>query len=132
MDCISANGIKLDGSYFVILITQNLYIDTDIFRQIKLNFTGLVFFKFRAGIDKNLKLSEHLHLFNSESETIIFNEMKSDNTSENNYIKIDFSSLINNILIELYKQNIVSVDILTCLILIQQTFDVQYMYYLKM
>ena len=65
----------------------------------------------RLVIDKDLKLSKNLNLFNSESKTIIFNEIKSDNTSDNNYIKIDFSNLINNILIELYKLNIQSLII---------------------
>ena len=40
----------------ILLITQSLYIDTDIFRQIKLNCTGFVLFKFRAGIEKNMRL----------------------------------------------------------------------------
>ena len=61
----------------------------------------------RIVIDKDLKLSENLNLFNSESETIIFNEIKSDN----NYIKINFNNLINNILEELYEQNIQSIII---------------------
>ncbi len=62
----------------------------------------------RIVIDKNLKLSEHLNLFNSESDTIIFNEIKSHKKSKKNYIKINFNKLINNILIVLYKQNIQS------------------------
>jgi len=65
----------------------------------------------RLVIDKDLKLSKNINLFNSESETIIFNKIKSDNTSENKYIKINFKNLINNILIELYKQKIQSVII---------------------
>jgi len=65
----------------------------------------------RIVIDKDLKLSENLNLFNSEAETIIFNEIKSDNKSDNNYIKIDFNDMIINILIELYKQNIQSLII---------------------
>ena len=65
----------------------------------------------RIVIDKDLKLSKNLNLFNSESETIIFNEIKSDNTSDNKYIKINFNNLINNVLIELYKQKIQSVII---------------------
>ena len=40
----------------ILLITQSLYIDTDIFRQIKLNCTGFVLFKFRAGIEKNMRI----------------------------------------------------------------------------
>jgi diaminohydroxyphosphoribosylaminopyrimidine deaminase/5-amino-6-(5-phosphoribosylamino)uracil reductase len=65
----------------------------------------------RLVIDKDLKLSKNINLFNSESETIIFNEIKSDNTSDNKYIKINFNNLINNILIKLYKQRIQSVII---------------------
>ena len=65
----------------------------------------------RIVIDKDLKLSENLNLFNSESKTIIFNKIKSYNTSYSNYIKIDFNNLINNILEELYKQNIQSIII---------------------
>ena len=63
----------------------------------------------RLVIDKDLKLSENLNLFNSESETIIFNKIKSDKLSKNNYIKINFKDMINNILKELYKQKIQSV-----------------------
>ena len=65
----------------------------------------------RIVIDKNLKLSEHLNLFNSESDTIIFNEITSNKTSNNNYIKINFNELINNILRVLYQQNIQSLII---------------------
>ena len=65
----------------------------------------------RLVIDKDLKLSKHLNLFNSESKTILFNEIKSDNFSKNNYIKINFNNMINNILKELYKQDIQSVII---------------------
>jgi len=60
----------------------------------------------RIVIDKNLKLSEHLNLFNCESDTIIFNEITSNKTSNNNYIKINFNKLINNILKVLYQQKI--------------------------
>ena len=65
----------------------------------------------RIVIDKNLKLSEHLNLFNSESDTIIFNEITSNKTSNINYIKINFNKLINNILKVLYQQNIQSLII---------------------
>ena len=65
----------------------------------------------RLAIDKDLKLSKNINLFNSESETIIFNKIKSENNSDNNYIKINFNNMINNILKELYKQKIQSVII---------------------
>tara|TARA_B100001094_G_scaffold119041_1_gene114753 strand:- start:1360 stop:2388 length:1029 start_codon:yes stop_codon:yes gene_type:complete len=58
----------------------------------------------RLVIDKDLKLSKNLNLFNSESKTIIFNKIKSDNSSKNNYVKINFNDMINSILKELYKQ----------------------------
>ena len=65
----------------------------------------------RLVIDKDLKLSKNINLFNSESETIIFNKIKSENNSDNKYKKINFNNLINNILVELYKQKIQSVII---------------------
>ena len=65
----------------------------------------------RIIIDKNLKLSSDLNLFNSEAKTIIFNAIKSEENDTNQFIKIDFNYLIKNILEELHKQNIQSVKI---------------------
>ena len=65
----------------------------------------------RIIIDKNLKLSSDLNLFNSEAKTIIFNTIKSEETGTNQFVKIDFNYLIENILEELHKQNIQSVII---------------------
>ena len=65
----------------------------------------------RIIIDKNLKLSSDLNLFNSEAKTIIFNTIKSEETDTNQFVKIDFNYLIENILEELHKQNIQSVII---------------------
>tara|TARA_B100001142_G_scaffold322362_1_gene370469 strand:- start:14744 stop:15754 length:1011 start_codon:yes stop_codon:yes gene_type:complete len=66
----------------------------------------------RIIIDKDLKLSSNLKLFNSKSETIIINEIKTDYKSKNNnYIKVDFNGLINNMLYELYKRRIQSLII---------------------
>ena len=65
----------------------------------------------RIVIDKDLKLSTDLNLFNSEAETLIFNSVKAEKKYTNNFIKIDFNNLIKNILKELYKQNIQSVII---------------------
>ena len=65
----------------------------------------------RIVIDKDLKLSTDLNLFNSEAETLIFNSVKTEKIYTNNFIKIDFNNLIKNILKELYKQNIQSVII---------------------
>ena len=65
----------------------------------------------RLVIDKDLKLSKKLSLFNNEAKTIIFNTKKSKIINSNYYIKIGFNDLINNILHELYKQNIQSLII---------------------
>ncbi len=65
----------------------------------------------RIVIDKDLKLSTDLNLFNSESETFIFNQLKMEENNSTNYIKTDFNNLIENILEELYKQNIQSIII---------------------
>lgn len=65
----------------------------------------------RIVIDKNLKLSGDLNLFNSEAKTIIFNAIKSEETRTNQFIKINFNNLIKSILKELYQQNIQSVII---------------------
>ena len=56
----------------ILLITQNLYIDTDIFRQIKLNCTGFVLFKFRAGIDKNLKILRDIGMSHLMSNKLFY------------------------------------------------------------
>ena len=47
------------------------------------------------------------------TQQILFglHKIKSENTSDNKYIKINFNNLINNVLIELHKQNIQSVII---------------------
>ncbi|MEC7863681.1 MAG: bifunctional diaminohydroxyphosphoribosylaminopyrimidine deaminase/5-amino-6-(5-phosphoribosylamino)uracil reductase RibD [Bacteroidota bacterium] len=65
----------------------------------------------RIVIDKDLKLSKNLNLFNSESETIIFNNIKSKVKGINTFVKVDFRNLINNIIGELYKQKIQSIII---------------------
>ena len=65
----------------------------------------------RIVIDRNLKLSKNLNLFNSESDTIIFNEKLSNKLTNINYIKINFKNLINNILTVLYERNIQSLII---------------------
>ena len=65
----------------------------------------------RIVIDKDLKLSKKLSLFNNIAKTIIFNTKKTKKTNSNHYIKIDCKNLINNILHELYKQNIQSLII---------------------
>ena len=65
----------------------------------------------RIVIDKDLKLSKKLNLFNNEARTIIFNALKTKEINLNYYIKIDFNNLIKCILQELYKQKIQSLII---------------------
>ena len=65
----------------------------------------------RIVIDKDLKLSTDLNLFNNDAKTIVFNAIKSEENDTNRFIKIDFNILIKSILNELYKQNIQSVII---------------------
>ena len=65
----------------------------------------------RIVIDKDLKLSKKLNLFNNEAKTIIFNDLKTKEINSNFYLKIDFNNLIKSILQELYKQKIQSLII---------------------
>ena len=63
----------------------------------------------RIVIDKNLKLSQSLNIFDLNAETIIFNELKSIRKHTNTYMKIDFQNLIDNMLNQLHKRNMHSV-----------------------
>ncbi len=65
----------------------------------------------RIVIDKDLKLSDDLNLFNNDAKTIILNENKDEVNNSNLLIRIEFNNLIENILEELYKQNIQSIII---------------------
>ena len=65
----------------------------------------------RIVIDRTLRLSNNLNLFNNKAKTIVFNESKNMKNGSIKYIKISFKNLINNILKELYKQNIQSLII---------------------
>ena len=65
----------------------------------------------RIVIDKDLKLSSDLNLFDSNAKTLIFNAIKSEEINSNVFIKTDFNNLVLNILENLYKQNIQSVII---------------------
>ena len=78
----------------------------------------------RIVIDKDLKLSKELNLFNNEARTIVFNHIKSDTQSNINYIRINFNNLIKNTLEELYKQNIQSVIIEGGTITLQSFIDI--------
>jgi len=63
----------------------------------------------RIVIDKELKLSSALNLFDRSAKTIIFNAKKTEVIDSNYFIKTDFKDLLNNILKELYKQHSQSV-----------------------
>ena len=65
----------------------------------------------RIVIDKDLKLSDELNLFDSDSKTIVFNAIKTEEIDSNYFIKITLNNLIENILSELYKQKIQSIII---------------------
>jgi len=65
----------------------------------------------RIIIDRDLKLSVNLNLFNSETQTLIFNNVKTEKIDLNYFIKIEFNTLIPNILCKLHEQNIQSVII---------------------
>jgi len=65
----------------------------------------------RIVIDKDLKLSDELNLFDSDSKAIVFNAIKTEEVDSYYFIKITLNNLIENILSELYKQNIQSIII---------------------
>jgi diaminohydroxyphosphoribosylaminopyrimidine deaminase/5-amino-6-(5-phosphoribosylamino)uracil reductase len=65
----------------------------------------------RIVIDKDMKLSKKLNLFNNDASTIIFNALKTKEINSNYYIKIEFNNLIKSILQESYKQKIQSIII---------------------
>jgi len=65
----------------------------------------------RIVIDKDLKLSTDLNLFDSDAKTIIFNTLKTKEIDNNYFIKINVNNLIKSILQELHKQNIQSIII---------------------
>ena len=63
----------------------------------------------RIVIDKSLRLSPSLNIFNSESRTIIFNGEKEETKNNLEYIKIDFTYPLEEILHVLYLREIESV-----------------------
>ena len=65
----------------------------------------------RIVIDKELKLSSDLNLFDSDAKTLIFNAIKSEEINSNIFIKTNFNNLVLNILKELHKQSIQSIII---------------------
>lgn len=64
----------------------------------------------RIVIDKDLKIGQTFHVFNSESKTIVFTEKNKENSGTVFYYKIDFSkNVLEQILKQLYQLNILSV-----------------------
>ena len=62
----------------------------------------------RLVIDKSLSINNNYNIFDDHAETLVFNNIKSDIVSNTIYIKTDFNNLIEEILNELYKRNILS------------------------
>lgn len=63
----------------------------------------------RIILDKDLKLSESLNVFNDDAKTFIFNSKETYNIKSNYFIKINFDKLLYNMLKELYQQKIQSI-----------------------
>jgi diaminohydroxyphosphoribosylaminopyrimidine deaminase / 5-amino-6-(5-phosphoribosylamino)uracil reductase len=64
----------------------------------------------RAVLDKNLRLSPALNLFDGNSKTLVFNAKKNEITVENDWIKIDFEQEIAAQILEiLFHRKIISV-----------------------
>ena len=66
----------------------------------------------RMVIDQKLSLPLNRKIFNGEARTLIFNEIKNEDSGTKTYVQIDFTgNVTEQILAELYKQNILSVTI---------------------
>ncbi|RLD63254.1 MAG: bifunctional diaminohydroxyphosphoribosylaminopyrimidine deaminase/5-amino-6-(5-phosphoribosylamino)uracil reductase RibD [Bacteroidetes bacterium] len=66
----------------------------------------------RIVLDRKLKLSLDLKLFDKSAETVIFNSIKSEQKHNLNYIKIDFNDdVLNSVLSKLYELEIQSLVI---------------------
>jgi diaminohydroxyphosphoribosylaminopyrimidine deaminase/5-amino-6-(5-phosphoribosylamino)uracil reductase len=65
----------------------------------------------RLVIDRSLRLKDSLQLFDGSSETIVFTEQSKEHSNSTEYQNIDFSSLHQEMMSELYKRNIHSVII---------------------
>ena len=65
----------------------------------------------RIVIDKDLKLSQKINLYNSDAKTIILNSKKTEEIRNIFFVKIDFDNVITSTLNKLYKYNIQSLII---------------------
>ncbi len=63
----------------------------------------------RLIIDKNLSLKKTFNVFNSDSKTIIFNNILNSSADSNHFIKINFENVLNEILAILHSKNIQSI-----------------------
>ncbi len=63
----------------------------------------------RLVLDKNLRLSHNLHLFDNSTKTLIYNSIKEGTQENTEYIKVDFDkNLLSQILDSLHQKNILS------------------------
>lgn len=63
----------------------------------------------RIVLDKNLRLSKTLNLFNGEGKTLVFNSKKNSEEESVSFVKIDFNSeILSEIMKELYKRRVLS------------------------
>jgi len=66
----------------------------------------------RILLDKNLRLSNELHLFDNSTPTLIFNSVKNLTDGNTEFIKIDFNvDLLQQVLAKLYNKNCLSLII---------------------
>ena len=64
----------------------------------------------RIVLDQGLSLDKSLHIFNNEATTIIFNTIKTENTANLKFIKVDFDkNMLSSILNELHRLDIQSI-----------------------
>jgi len=65
----------------------------------------------RIVIDKELSLNEKSNVFDDQSETIVFNNIKTNIIDKRTYLKADFNNLNQDILKQLYNRDILSLII---------------------
>src|SRR5207247_2413973 len=64
----------------------------------------------RIVLDRSLKLSSTLNIFNNDAMTIVFNENKNEKEKNTEWIKVDFGKeVLKEILNHLYQKNIQSI-----------------------
>ena len=63
----------------------------------------------RVVIDRFLKLSDHLHVFDKKQKTILYNVLKEEEHPSLSIIRLGEEDFLGNLLIDLYKQHIQSI-----------------------